>query len=573
MEYIYSPLAKGINSVNCNPAGIMNISTFEISIGYASKIDMPDTLATFIATDEDLGEMGGDENPLRGGVYYTDDPNDTATFETRNFDLTFDYLHGGGVTDLGFGFKLGENLAFGVSRRRPTAWDMGFSGDLPAIFKGTVDFRGQTIEALTITATGYAVYDDGVNPPISTAQPLWSGFITQEDYSVLETEMNMTDQVMDKEELMFTLGTKTGPVQWGVNFIPISSTVSFNNTTAMTASAEGGDMKYWVPLFTDYTSAAAWITNELYTKEAGYANLSIIVPADQKVYNIQVAGDYSADMIRMDLGMLWQVNDNFSIGAALENVSGEDLVFRGKGLISTAETYLTGEEPPTFEAGGGVFRPFTSEAKPIEDTESWELPQEYVIQVPRKLRIGAAMKQPFIFAVDYERYLDDIKEGDLTISDLSFLRLGGEMRILFLPIVLKGDSRWLLKPTITGITDPEQEKNINDLFATMPAIPTEIYLGLSFPLFGYDSGFGVRENHASILSMYSGRLLDFLKTISYDIYLRQDSWDITYTAVAEPFYNISGNTSLVEKAQSDEEISFTDVKSYWTQSIQVTFRF
>ena len=573
MEYIYSPLAKGVNSLHVNPAGVMNISTFEVSLGYASKIDMPDTIATFIATDEEIGEFGGDDNPFVGGVYFTDDPADTVTFETRNFDLTFDYIHGGGMTDMAFAYKLGENLAFGVSRRRPKAWNMGFITDLPAIFKGNVNFYNEQLGELTITSTGYATYDDGSHLPVSTSKPLWSGFLSQESYSALESNASLNEEVMDKEELMFTFGSKTGPIEWGVNFIPISSTVNFSNVIVMTASNDSGAMEYYVPAFTDFTSVATWVAEELYTMEAGYTNFSIIVPPGQKVYNIQVEGNYSAEMLRMDFGMLYKMGDALSFSAVLENVSGNDLVFRGTGLVSTAESYLTGDEPPTFEAGGGVYRPFTSEAQPIKDTESWELPEEYVLQVPRKLRLGVALKFPFLLAVDWERYLDDIVEGDWTISELGFLRVGGEMQILFLPIKLKGDSRWLLKPTITGITDPDQAKQINDLFTALPAIPTETYLGLSFPLFGYEGGLGVRENHAAFLSMYAGRILDFLDSVAYDIYLRTDSWDITYTAVAEPFYNISGNTSIVEKLQEGGDVEFTDVKAYWTQSIQFTFRF
>ena len=130
----------------------------------------------------------------------------------------------------------------------------------------------------------------------------------------------------------------------------------------------------------------------------------------------------------------------------------------------------------------------------------------------------------------------------------------------------------LLKPTILGVTDPDEAKDINDLLNQYPVLPTETKLGLGFRFFDYEFGGDFSENHASILSLYEGKLLDFMKVLTYDLYLKADNWDITYTAVAEPFYLLSQNAELLQR-DGEGDISTSQIKTNWVYSVRFGYRF
>lgn len=576
IENSFSSSCRGINGVSANPAGIARSSTFEISLGLGSHINS-DIRATLTVSDKDLGTQG-DDNFFFAGLYFTDDPTDTSTneFKTRDVNGVFDYQSGGGITDLGVAFNFGDVFAFGIQRMRPSILDMNVGGYAPTIFKNTMDMRGQTVSGLTIEGDGRAVFT-GSGTSFATSVPLYKEFTYHSTDAAFSTAFAVSNQVVENQDIALTIGGKVGDLMWGVSAIPIESTINLNNSAFTVTGTNSANMVYYVPGFDPGSpeSIINWAdeTNQIYSREAGYKTFTVVLSPESFVYSAEAIGNYSASAMRVDLGLIWQPFDSVSISLAYENIGGANLVYKGKG-VATAESYINVKDPPTMELGKDiVWNPLSDTPGTLEGAEGFYLPDSFTIVLPRKGRVGISFTKPFFFAVDYERYFTDLQYQEMTVQDLGFLRVGLESQIFFLPLVFRTESRWLIKPTILGITDPAWAKDINDFLDRFPAVPTETTFGVGWKAWGGEMGADFTENHASILSVYEGDLLDFLKTLSYDVYLKTDNWDVTYTAIGEPFYLISENAELINKTRLGETITASDVKTNWVYTLKFGFRF
>jgi hypothetical protein len=586
----YTSSSHGINSVLINPAGIARSSTFEISVGYGMELTSRPRL-TFGISDEDMGSLGGEGNTyMQGGLYYTDDPNDAPTNEFKSRDLKFavDYEHAGGITDFGVAYNFGDVLAFGISRSRPALFDFGLTTYAPTIFRNTVDMLGSTVETGTASfyisddpsTRGCAFYDDsgGTGIVTSTAAALYDKFTNNSSTAAVSTSISFSDQVKDSREIVLTVGGKYGSLLWGVNAIPISSDISLSNSFVTKTTTNSANLVYYVPDFDpgNPISVGQWFdeTDQLYSRKAGYTTYTIALSPEAYLYRGAANGNYSASAMQVDLGFIWELTGDLSVSLAYENIGGANLIYRGTGVYSTLESYVDENGPPDFQLGSTeVWDPLSHTPKPMQGSEGFYLPDEFTVNLPRKGKIGVAFTKPFFFAVDYEKYFTDFVYGDMTITDVGFLKVGGETSLFGLPLILRADTKWLIKPTILGVTDAKQAEDINKLLDQFPLLPTSTTFGLGFNMFGYEVGGDFSENHASMLSIYEGKLLDFMKVLSYDIYLKRDNWDVTCTAVSDPFYLLTQNSELIPTNNEKVEITPADIKTSWIYSLKFGYRF
>jgi len=577
IENSFSSSAGGINSVLANPAGIARSSTCEITVGYGSQADALSVI-TYSASDEDFGSLGGNAaDYFTAGLYLTDDPTDAPTneFKSRDLKMAFDYERGGGITDFGIAYNFGGMFAIGVSRKRPSSFSADLGGYAPAIFRNSVDIRGHTVEAgtddLTVDSAGRATYS-----VYSTADPLFDKFTRNSSYAAVSTDIKLENEVTDSREMVLTFGgTILDNILWGINAIPISSNILLNNTYSTRTATNSANLVYYVPDFDtgDPASIADWFdeTDKLYTREAGYTTYTMVLSPESEIYRGMAVGEYSASAMRVDLGFIWEPFNDVSVSFVYENIGGANLVYRGEGVYSSFESYVKDEDAPDFQVGSSeVWNPLAPTPQSVDD--GFSLPDKFTINLPKKGRLGLAIKKPFFFAIDYERYFSDIFYEDLTISDLTFLKFGLESSLFGLPLIIRGETEWLLRPTISGATDQQQEDDINAMLDQFPAIPASNTLGLGLNLFGYEVGADVSENHACFLSIYEGQLLDFMKLVSYDLYLAKDNWDVTCTAVGEPFYLFTKNAELLQ-TDGNGEASVSDIQINWIYSLKFGYRF
>lgn len=574
----FSAAGSGLNSVNSNPATIVRSPTFEVSFGYGADL-ASHAISTLTVSDEDMGSIGGDNSFFSAGLFFTDDLPDAPTneFKTRDVKVKTDYDHGGGLTDFGVAFNFGKVFAFGVTRQRPAIFDIELAGYCPTIFRGTINMLGQTMYAsgqtLEVQPDGKAVFT-GTGTSFVTSDSLWPEFTNNSSDAAMSSTINVADKATDSREIVLTIGGSFGNLFWGVNAIPINSNIVLNNYMISQVSSTAANMVYHVPYFTDEAQAYEWYASGNYSREAGYRPYTFVLSPGATVELGVAAGNYSASAMRVDLGFIWQLTNDLSLSMVYENIGGANLIYKGKGVESTIESYINRDTVPSFEPGsGGSWNPLTNTPEAIEGAKGFYLPEEFTVNLPRKGKLGLAFNKPFFFAIDYERYFSDIIYDGTTVKDLAFLKVGMESQIFALPLVFRVESNWLLKPTILGITDPKAVKDLNDFLNTYPALPTETKFGLGLKIAGGELGGDFMENHASLLAIYQGNMMDFMKVLSYDLYFRTDNWDITYTAVAEPFYLLAQNAELLNETKDGETITAEQVKTNFVYSLKFGLRF
>jgi hypothetical protein len=570
----FSASSKGISSVLMNPAGIARSPTFEVFIGLGANLNS-DSLVTFTVSDKDLGKLDTAEGGFfDAGIYFTDDIS-TNEFKTRDVRAALDYRTGAGITDIGAAFNFGDVFAFGIARKRPAFVNIDMNSYVPTVFKNTMNMYGKTFGDLSINEFGSAEFT-GSGTSFATANPLYEKFTYNSTDAAVSSNVVFENKVTDDREIVLTVGGKVGSVMWGVNAIPITSSISLQNRVFTKTTSDSANMVYYVPNFDPGNSIEAynWYASGFYTFEAGYAPYTFEVSPDEMIYSVEARGNYSASAMQIDLGFIWQATDDLSFALAYENIGGANLVYKGKDVFSTAESYVNTTGQPSLETGsGGSWDPINITPEVIKDSQGLYLPEEFTIELPRKGRIGFALKKPFFIAVDYERYFTDIIYSNATIRDVSFLRFGFESQLFALPLILRGESKWLLKPTVLGLSDPKQVEDAEEFIDKYPALPTSATIGFGFSAFGGEIGADFSENWASFLSLYEAKLMDFMKVVSYDLYFKTDSWDFTYTAVGEPFYLLTNNAELANASKAGEEFSESDFKINFVHSIKMGFRF
>jgi hypothetical protein len=587
----YSALSKGLETVMWNPASLTEI---EYAQGKVSFLSGPPPYQISTVKELEDGQIDlGDQSEINIGYYLTDDETVT-TAATR--EHTSHYFYRARESGIQFKQAIRANdwLSFGILSHSQAGGSIDVSGIFPAVTKSETNFLNKSNilgSGLSIDNSGFLTYtytpESGGSYEYSTTDTLWAGFLNQSSTVPLNVILESRNDVNIYPGTTFSGAMKWEKLSFGVNFTPISANANINNTARAVINDGTADVYIYQPDFDpeDESAALNWIQDpNLYGSESGYKRNTINVPAGETIAEARFKGFYQASTLQGDLGLNYEVfEDVLSVGLVLENFTGSNLDFRGRGRVAYVNSKVGTEEPGGFEPGQEfTWSPFRDDFEAVEGTEDFYLPPSYNVALPKKLRLGLVLRKPFLIALDYEQNQTPIviqqyedSTDQITVSNINFLRIGIETQLFALPVWLRGGTALLFKPNIEGATQ-EAMDNIDDIFR-FGVLPASLDLGLETNIYGTRVGTDVGANATSALSLYQLDSLnqDIGKIGYYDVYVARGPWKVTYMAIIDPkFFPALGYKLSTSGEDSDFDFDdFAGRHLKWIQTVSVSYIF
>ncbi len=580
----YSAVSKGIETVMWNPASLTSIKHAQSSFSLISELQAFEYLRKY--ETEDGSTDLGDQDEFEIGYYLTGDETVTAPATREHTGHSFYQTRATGM-EFKQAIRFNDMFTFGILTQSNAGFSIDMSGIFPAFARSQSNFYGKTDllgSGLTIDNNGLLTYthttEGGSTYQYSTTDPLWDGFLNQ------SSTVPLSVIVESRNDISYDPGvTLCGAMKWqnfsfGASFTPISATANVNNTARAIIKDGTPDIYIYQPDFDAEDEAAAlnWVQDpNLYGAEAGYRRNTINVPAGEAVGEARYKGFYQASALRGDIGAQVNLHDILTLGLVLENFTGSNLNFKGSGRVAYVNSKVSTIEPTGIDPSEEFnWSPFRDDFEPVEGTENLSLQEEINIELPRKLRLGLALKRPFLIALDYELNQTPIKirpvDGDqdiITVSNLSLLRVGIESQVFALPMWIRFGLPLMFKPDVKGATQ-EVMDNINDAFQ-FGVLPVGFDLGTEINFFGTHVGADVGGNATSVLSLYQmdGLHLDFGKVGYYDIFVKKDPWKFTYLAAIDPGATAGAYANRENKDEKDFKMEYLR----WVQTFTVSYLF
>jgi hypothetical protein len=487
----------------------------------------------------------------------------------------------------GQAIKINDYLTLGITTMGNTAIEANIVGQMPAATKYDLNLynvndyqgTGMYIDSngiLTVSREGFSY---------TTASSLWGGFLTQNATAAVTAYSEMINNISINSEIVFSAASKTGPISWGVNIIPISATAAVNNVVQTLITTDYGDAYFYSPNvdISDEAAVANWVSNpDLYGASGGYNQSVVDIPQGEIVADTKYAGTYAGSALRIDLGATYDLGDSMTISLMAENLNNSGLNMTGTGLTAYGtHRYNTAESPTVDPITGVTWNPFTDYEQVIPETADWALPSEQYYPLPRRLRAGVAWKKPIIFSIDYEMQLNPMEvvykhsDGNYAatrISNINILRLGIESSILSSPVKLRGSTGLLLKPTVEN--DPDLAASVNSVYSTLPVLPAMLNLGGEINFWGTKAGLGFGYNGLTLLSLVQ---LDTVSTnisqlLYWSIYADNDQWNLTFSQAVDPTSTASAYLAAHPGSSVDfSSFQFSDLK--WLSTIAIGYEF
>ena len=578
----FTTLAHGVVDVLANPAGITDVNTIEIAFGLSGYVNNPirsDTNSIYI---DDAGMEGLEQAPnSRAYVRITDDRTAVSP-EPRAVTVDEDYSKGGGFNYFGMTYKVADWLAFSISRRRPTVMSFDYSAFMPVMVDVKADFRGATFEAGNPGDYIRIRYDGTIEAviagmPHTSEVSAWSGFLDQGTSEVNWVNGIFDNSIANHNSVVITTAIKTGQVSWGLNVIPESVDIELNNEMYVQSDANNSNLKFYLPKtnFGSTLEALYWVTSEVQTP-AGYHSMEVETLPGQQLGSAKVAGKYSGSFVRMDLGMQWEPTDWFTLAGVYENFNGATLKLEGVNIIQYVQHRLdTTAKMPT-EESASYWNPFLPD--PTHEVEVENVIRNTLtmqpIELPKKLKFGCAFKKPFLIAVDWEQWQNEYRFTSdpghpetahyITISDITFLKLGMESQFWFFPVIMRGSLTSLLRPTTN---DPELEKNFDDLYQSLPVVPVDGNLYFGFGLLDGEWGFGFGGGGLPLLRAVMLDMSGIAKVFYLNTYFKKGDWQVSYLMTMDPVLTaFSSDISTTAGIDSD-------IRLMQTSTLSIGFRF
>lgn len=595
MGNYYTALSRGMKSVLWNPASLGKLKLAETSISIISALEKYTYNKSYTLT-ESISSMGSDSGGSMGnwGMFFRY-PNDITGMTTKDVEAIgkADYATSSTGVNFSSALKVNDHIAIGFTSNNPFEISMDIAGDLPVTAKALTNFYGQSLGEMQIGTDGKLRYTYHAGPVVATYEStnsVWGGFLSQEAVIPLTNLAEIRNDFNFHSPFTGTLASKFGNFYAGINMIPINATANIENNIRSVVNAGTNDVELRTPNFdpTDQADISDWSTNEArYANEAGYSTKRLNLPAGEIIATSNYRGYYSASTARFDLGAMYDVNEWFTIGLALENIGGSSLNFKGNGIA----TYINYREINTAETGT-----FDDLIQPGADTEidlisdRWTttfevggtplyLEPEKTYALPRKIRYGFALKRPFLIVLDFESNQTPIKyyttennqTKEIIISNINLIRFGGETQLFALPCWLRGGFTFLSKPTISGLSTDEQA-NLDNLFQ-YGVLPIAINLGTDINAWGTIVGGAFGGNPGSLINFVQldTTNIDLSKMVYYTIYAKRDAWQIDYLAQLDPFSTAAAYGSKTVPAGQEKTFEVSDVK--FVQTLGVTYRF
>ncbi|HTY12630.1 MAG TPA: hypothetical protein VMD02_00415 [Candidatus Omnitrophota bacterium] len=588
----HSALSYGIDTVLWNPAGLGKIKNSEFGLGLSSTAATPPYLKTYDVKDATF-EVSGNNTGFNNTVLFTADPYATIA-TTREYTGHLNYSTVSSGIDYRQAIKVGDIFSFGVTTRGETGASLDLAGDFPAQWKSDIDlmnvnnFMGSGIS----TNNGRFSYTykpaGGTQYTYTSEASVWSGFLNQSQripFTMISDSHNDIDVHSDV--------TLTGAARWqglsvGANITPVSATANIDNAARVIVKEGTGDIYFYVPNFNPNNEASVlqWVTDpDQYGTSAGYTKRYFRVPAGETVAEGRYQGFYSASALKLDLGAIYDAGNILSLSLAMENVNGASLDFKGSGRVAYVTSRInTNESGSVIDPAGGSFNFFSDTfSTPSGVPDNLGMLGDVPVTLPQRTRIGAALRKPFLIALDYEMQnnpisfqYQDANQNYVTanIGDIRFLRGAFETQLFVLPVWFRGGLTAMLKPTLGGAVDQKTVDSFDKAFK-FGLLPMKLDLGSNIGLSGYELGgaFGI-----NLLPFIYALELDTLNSdfsrINYSsIYLKKDWWKVTYSSVLDP-----GSTAVAYSGLSSSDkgnLDFGKVMSVlkFVDTLTISFQF
>ena len=579
----FTTLAGGVTDIYANPAGILRVNTFEVAVGVSGYVQNP------IKSDEnrvyidDVNLRGTQTSPnSRAYVRFTDDRS-AITAESRPVTIDEDYAKGGGVNFFGMTYRMSDWLAFSVSRKRPSAFTFNYQMLTPILLDAKSDFRGTTVEAggpgnyINIRNDGTIEVVVGGIAMATSEIAAWSGFLSQGTGEVNWVDGTFDNTIVNQNSIVLTAAAKTGPVSWGLNVMPMTVDIELNNEVSVSSDPGNSNITFYIPNlnFSSTFDALAWVTFEA-GNASGYRSIEVETRAGQQIGTAKVAGKYSASLTRMDLGMQWDPLDYLSIGAVYENFNGATLDLKGVEVIQEVKHWVdTSSKMPTLE-GQSYWDPFLTTPTHEVDTENVirNTLSFNPIELPKKIKVGAAFKKPILFAVDWEQWMNEYKFSsdpghpdtahNITLSNISFVKLGAESRIMFTPLTVRGSLTGMFKPTTD---DKATEDSLDNLFSNLPIVPVDGNIYFGFGLFDGECGFGFGGGGLPFLQAIMLDMSSIMKVFYANIYYTRGIWQVSYLMTMDPV--LTGFSSDISTTAGEG----STIRLMQTSTLSIGFKF
>jgi len=578
----FTALSGSVTDIFANPAGIMHVNTFEVAIGLSQFVQNP------INDDENIiyvddSNMGGMENSPNSKAYVrlTDD-RAVATAEARPITINEEYSKGGGVNFFGMTYRISDWLAFSISRRRTTAITFNYKMLTPVMLDAKADFRGTSIEAGG-TGNYLKIRNDGTIEAVISGMPFtsevsaWSGFLNQGTTEVNWVDGTFENTIEVQNGIVLSAGVKTGQLSWGLNVMPMTYDMELNNEIFISSDNNNSNLTFFMPKidFGSSEEAVNWATSECGTS-SGYRSMSVEALAGQQIGSAKIAGKYSASLMRMDLGMQWDPADFFSIGAVYENFNGAVLDMKGVNVVQYVQHRVDTTSQMPVGTTESYWNPYF--ASPTHEVDTERIIRNTLtmqpIELPRKLKLGIAFRKPVLFAVDLEQWLNEYKFTSdpghpetahyISLSNISFVRLGMESRLSFLPMIMRGSLTGMLKPTSD---DPETEKNIDDLYANLPVVPVDGNIYFGFGVMDGELGLGVGGGGLPLMQAVMFDVSSIAKAFYANVYYMKGNWQVSYLMTMDPV--LTGFSSDISTTAGET----SDIRLMQTSTLSIGFKF
>ncbi len=578
----YSGLADGIRTVLWNPAGLLRQATGEASVTLPFKTGNYSFGKTLKVSDTDFTSGAGN---LKTTLFFTKDTTD-LTKQQRNINSSILYTGSNANVLLDKSIRINDFMVFGIKTMNPIEINASFGGEIPAVAQYTADFMNYSSGKIATDSEGKISYAYSGTSTYVSDRPLWSGFLTQKLNLPTTTISSMNNRLKIDEPFVMSGAIQINKLLIGANVIPINARAEIDNRSRVMVNKSATDMVFYTPDFdaNDQAAAFAWTQDpELYGTSKGYKMNTISVPAGEVIVDSSYSGVYTGSTLRTDIGAMWLVDDNSNLGFVIENASNSSLNMKGSGLSYYANHRLnTANQPSVDPQSGFSWSPFTAGASDFVFASGKGLYMEPVkeYKLPRKLRMGAAFRNPFILTVDYE--MPDtpvtimITDGSgnpklVTISGMNVLRIGTEMQILNLPAWFRGGIGFVYKPVAD---DADVQAKIDSLFKfrsrSLFMFPFKIDGSLQTKIMGNDSGIALGIDPLAIINAYALDVTysNFGKPFFLSLYTKKDSWNFSYSAVADPIATVA---SVQSQNRAVTDITFADLK--WNQALSVSYKF
>ncbi len=585
-----SSFASGIHDCLVNPAGLGRMATFETVISVLQRSLAYSSNKNYQIDDQTIASFGGISG-YSANIFFTSSNSNDLTVKKRDYAGKVTYQ----TVDTGVSFKQSMRvldwLAVGFVTRGDTQGNLNLAGDTPFTaqskleMKGTANFQGTGI---SINNSGKITYVNG-GVTYTSSKSLWDPFLTQVTTIPATLKTELKNNLVVKSNVTFSSAINKDNFMFGLNLTPISANAEINNSAYAIIDANTPDGTLYVPNFDPASPASIsqWVVDEnYYAGSNGYRKRYITLPSGEKLLDTQYKGFFSASTLRMDLGFLWDISDFFAVSAAYENFGGAQLDFKGSGISTYAQSRVPVTETDSIidPSLTTAWRPFTDSYAPISGTENWYLNSSHAFNLPKKMRLGFALKKPFLFGLDIEQQQNPIYiklkyadtqnniDYDIKINNLMVYKIGWESQMFALPLWLRLETSLLPKPDIIGL-NAAQQKSLDDAYSKLPVMPASFDLGMRTNIFSWITGFDVGFNALSLLSVVQLDVLnnDASKPLYVDFYVRKDNWQVTYLAGADIGSTIGAYQNRTVAAGEKKSFAWSDVKLLST--LAVSYRF